>query len=183
MNREVTQEKFATFLAWLGPEAESAGEEYERLRRRLGLFFRQRGCRFPEELADETINRVILKLGEGRIENRMAYCYGVAKNVYRESLRGERRRAELDEAALAAPAPAPAPEETGPERECLDRCLAELPDENRDLIIRYFSEEKLAKVELHQCIAKSLQLTQTALRERIYRLKKRLTVCVRECMG
>ena len=178
MSREVTQEQFATFLAWLGPEAESAGEEYERFRSRLCLFFARRRCRFPEELADETINRVILKLGEERIENRMAYCYGVAKNVYRESLRGERRRAELDEAALAAPAP----EEPGLTHECLDRCLAELPDEGRDLIIRYFSEEKLAKVELHQCIAKSLQLTQTALRERIYRLKKRLTVCVRECM-
>jgi DNA-directed RNA polymerase specialized sigma24 family protein len=180
VSREVTQEQFATFLAWLGPEAESAGEEYERFRSRLCLFFARRRCRFPEELADETINRVILKLGEERIENRMAYCYGVAKNVYRESLRGERRRADLDEAALAAPAPA---EEPGLTHECLDRCLAELPDEGRDLIIRYFSEEKLAKVELHQCIAKSLQLTQTALRERIYRLKKRLTVCVRECMG
>ena len=181
MSREVTQEKFATFLAWLGPEAESAGEEYERFRSRLCLFFARRRCRFPEELADETINRVILKLGEERIENRMAYCYGVAKNVYRESLRGERRRAELDEAALAAPAPAT--EESGPERECLDRCLAELPEESRDLIIRYFSEEKLAKVELHRCLAEGLKLTQAALRVRIYRAKKSLTACVRECMG
>ena len=179
MSREVTQEKFAAFLAWLGPEAESAGAEYERLRERLRFYFSNRGCRFPEELADETINRVILKLEQERIENRMAYCYGVAKNVYRESLRRERRHAEIDEAALAAPAPA----EPGPERECLDRCLAELPAEGRDLLIRYFSEEKLAKVELHRSIAESFKLTQAALRMSICRLKKRLTVCVRECMG
>jgi DNA-directed RNA polymerase specialized sigma24 family protein len=109
----------------------------------------------------------------------MAYCYGVAKNVYRESLRGERRRAELDEAALAAPEP----EEPGLTHECLDRCLAELPDEGRDLILRYFSEKKLAKVELHRRIAESLKLTQTAFRMRIYRIKRELTACVRECMG
>jgi len=179
VSREVTQEKFATFLAWLGPEAERAGQEYERLRDRLRLYFSNRGCRFPEELADETINRVILKLDEERIENRMAYCYGVAKNVYRESLRRERRHAEFDEATLAAPAP----EEPGPERECLDRCLAELPAESRDLLIRYFSEEKLAKIELHRCLAEGLKLTQAALRVRVYRVKKMLTVCVRECMG
>jgi DNA-directed RNA polymerase specialized sigma24 family protein len=181
VSREVTQEKFATFLAWLGPETESAGEEYERLLFRLNLFFTRRGCRFPEELADETINRVILKLGEERIENRMAYCYGVAKNVYRESLRSERRRAELDEAALAA-APTTA-EEPGLWRECLDRCLAELPAEGRELLLRYFSAEGLPKVEMHRGIAESLKLTQAALRERVHRFKKRVTVCVRACMG
>jgi DNA-directed RNA polymerase specialized sigma24 family protein len=179
VSREVTQEKFATFLAWLGPGAESAGEEYERLRSRLRIYFGQRGCRFPEELADETINRVILKVGEERIENRMAYCYGVAKNVYRESLRRERRQTDLNEASLAAPAP----DGPGPAHECLDRCLAELPDEGRALLLEYFSAEKVEKVALHRGIAESLKLTQTALRERIYRFKKRLTGCVRECMG
>ena len=179
MSREVTQEKFAAFLAWLGPGAESAGEEYGRLLFRLRLFFSQRGCRFPEDLADETVNRVILKLGEERIENRMAYCYGVAKNVYRESLRRERRRAEIDEAALAAPAP----EEPGPARECLDRCLAKLPDESRDLIITYFSEEKLKKIELHRSMAERLNVTREAFRMRVYRVKHELTACVRECMG
>jgi DNA-directed RNA polymerase specialized sigma24 family protein len=179
VSREVTQEKFAAFLAWLGPEAESAGAEYERLRDRLRIFFGQRGCRFPEELADETINRVILKVGEERIENRMAYCYGVAKNVYRESLRRERRHAEFDEAALAAPAD----EGPGVARECLDRCLAKLPDESRDLIITYFSAERTEKVELHRSMAERLKVTQEAFRMRIHRTKRELTACVRECMG
>lgn len=179
MSTEVTQEKFAAFLAWLGPGAESAGEEYERLRDRLRVFFRRRGCRFPEELADETINRVILKVCEERIENRVAYCYGVAKNVYRESLRMERRRADIGEAVLVAPAP----EGPGLALDCLERCLAELPDESRALLLEYFSAEKVSKVELHRCIAESLKLTQPALRERIHRSKKRLTCCVRECMG
>src|SRR6185295_4961287 len=119
VSREVTQEKFAVFLAWLGPEAESAGEEYERLRFRLCTFFSQRRCRFPEELADETINRVIIKIGEEQIENRLAYFYGVAKNVYRESLRKERNHLDVDEVNVAAHVP----EEPDLSAECLDRCL------------------------------------------------------------
>ena len=179
MSREVTQEKFADFLAWLGPEAESAGEEYERLRFRLCTFFSQRRCRFPEELADETINRVIIKIGEEKIENRLAYFYGVAKNVYRESLRKERSHLNVDELHVAAP-PTPEPDFSA---ECLERCLAELPPESRNLILEYFSEVKHAKIELHRRISESFQLTQTALRMRVMRVKQKLAVCVRECLG
>lgn len=178
VSREVTQEKFAGFLAWLAPEAEGAGEEYERLRFRLCTFFSQRRCRFPEELADETINRVIEKVCEERIENKLAYCYGVARNVYRESLRKERDHLNVDELSIAAQAP----EEPDLSAECLDRCLANLPDENRDLIIKYFSEVKLAKIELHRRISESFKVTQTALRMRVMRIKQKLKTCVRECM-
>jgi DNA-directed RNA polymerase specialized sigma24 family protein len=178
VSREVTQEKFAGFLAWLAPEAEGAGEEYERLRFRLCTFFSQRRCRFPEELTDETINRVIAKVGEERIENKLAYCYGVARNVYRESLRKERDHLNVDELSIAAQAP----EEPDLSAECLDRCLANLPDENRDLIIKYFSEVKLAKIELHRRISESFKVTQTALRMRVMRIKQKLKGCVRDCM-
>ena len=85
--KEVTREKFASFLEWLSPDHDRAGEEYERLRFRLCTFFSQRRCSFADELADETINRVILKVSEEKIENKIPYCYGVAKNVFRESLR------------------------------------------------------------------------------------------------
>jgi hypothetical protein len=65
----------------------------------------------------------------------------------------------------------------------LDKCLAELPPESRDLILEYFSEVKLAKIELHKRISESFRVTQTALRMRVMRIKQKLTVCVRECMG
>jgi DNA-directed RNA polymerase specialized sigma24 family protein len=179
VKKEVTREEFASFLEWLSPEADAAGEEYERLRFRLCTFFSQRRCRFPDELADETINRVILKFNEGGIENRLAYCYGVARNVYRESLRRERRHLDIAEVSVAAAAPA----EQSFSGECLDRCLGELPQESRNLILDYFSEAKLAKIELHRRISESLKMTQTALRMRVMRIKQKLTVCVRECMG
>jgi DNA-directed RNA polymerase specialized sigma24 family protein len=179
LSKEVTREKFANFLEWLSPHAESAGEEYERLRFRLYTFFSQRHCGFPDELADETLNRVILKINEENIENRLAYCYGVAKNVYRESLRKERHHLNIDEVSIAANAPA----EQSFSSECLDKCLAELSTENRSLILDYFSEVKLAKIELHRRISEKLEMTQTALRMRVMRIKQKLKICVRECMS
>ncbi len=179
VNIEVTQEMFAGFLNWLCPGGEGAGEEYERLRFRLYTFFSRRRCRFPEELVDDTINRVMMKVAGENVENKLAYCYGVAKNVYRESLRKERKHLNIDEVTPAAPAPA----EQSFSGECLERCLAELTPESRNLILDYFSEVKLAKIELHQRISESLQVTQTALRMRVMRIKQKLKICVKECVG
>jgi DNA-directed RNA polymerase specialized sigma24 family protein len=178
-NKEVTPEKFAGFLQWLSPDDERAGEEYERLRFRLYTFFSQRRCSQADELADETINRVILKSSEEKIESKLAYCYGVAKNVYRESLRKQRVHLDIDEVTIAAESPV----EQSFSGECLDKCLAELSPESRNLLLDYFSEARLAKIELHRRISESLEMTQTALRMRVMRLKQKLKICVQECMG
>ena len=177
--KEVTREKFEKFLEWLNPDLDAAGEEYERLRFRLCTFFSQRQCRFADELADETINRVILKSSEEQIENKIAYCYGVARNVYRESLRSERTHLDIDEVVIAAKAP----EEQSFSSECLDKCLEKLPPDSRNLLLEYFSEAKLAKIELHRRISERLEMTQTALRMQVMRAKQKLKVCVQECMS
>lgn len=179
LSKEVTRENFADFLEWLSPGDEGAGEAYERLRFRLCTFFTQRRCRFPDELADETINRLMLKSAEEHIENKLAYCYGVAKNVYREALRQERHYLSVDEVTIAAPAPV----ERSFSEECLDKCLAELPTESRNLILEYFSEARLAKIELRRRISEGFAVTQTALRMRVLRVKQRLKLCVQECMS
>lgn len=149
------------------------------MRFRLCTFFSQRQCSFADELADETINRVILKSSAEKIESKIAYCYGVAKNVYRESLRKERTHLDIDEVSIAAKAP----EEPSFSRECLDKCLEKLSPDNRNLLLEYFSEAKLAKIELHRRISEGLETTQTALRMRVMRSKQKLKVCVQECMG
>jgi hypothetical protein len=177
--KEVTREKFASFLEWLSPDRDRAGEEYERLRFRLCTFFSQRQCSFADELADETINRVILKSSEANIESKIAYFYGVAKNVYRESLRKERIHLDIDEVQIAAAGP----EEQSFSRECLDKCLEKLAPDSRNLLLDYFSEAKLAKIELHRRLSESLKTTQTALRMKVMRNKQKLKICVQECMG
>lgn len=179
LEKEITQERFASFLEWLTPDSERAGEEYERLRFRLCRFFSLRHCNFADELADETINRVILKICAENIENKFAYCYGVAKNVYRESLRKERSHLDIDEVTVAVNTP----EQRSFSSECLDKCLERLPSDSRDLLLEYFSETQQKKIDLHQRISESLKMTQTALRMRVMRCKQKLKTCVQECMS
>ena len=179
MRAEITPESFARFLEWLSPDYERAGEEYERLRFRLHRFFSLRHCSFADELADETINRVILKSSTEEIENKLAYCLGVAKNVYLESLRKERTHLDIDEVQIAASAPA----QESFSSECLDKCLEKLPADSRNLLLKYFSEDRQKKIELRQRISESLKMTQTALRMRIMRIKQNLKTCVQECMS
>jgi len=179
VKKEVTRERFEGFLAWLSPDRDRAGDAYERLRFRLCTFFSQRRCSFADELADETINRVIIKIATESIENKMAYCYGVARNVYREFLRRDRPHVDIDEVTVAAREP----EEPSLSQECLDECLAKLSTERRDLLLQYFSKARRQKIELRRKISERLETTQTALRMKVKRAKDELRVCVQECMS
>src|SRR4051794_6059062 len=53
---------FNELLSWLDPDPEAAGRQYELIRQKLITLFTCRRCMFPEDLADETINRVTRKL-------------------------------------------------------------------------------------------------------------------------
>lgn len=178
-NRELTREKFLSFLEWLSPDLELAGEEYERLRFRLCTFFSQRQCSIADELTDETIDRVIRKASEEKIESKVAYCYGVAKNVYREWLRKQHPQVNIEDVPLAAKEP----EEPSFPRECLDKCMQELSPDSQSLLLEYFSEAKTAKIDLHRRISERLQMTQTALRMRVMRSKQKLKICIEQCMS
>ncbi len=176
--KEVTPEQFDLFLNWLCEDREKAGEEYERLRFRLMTFFSARRARFPEELADETINRVILKIGEEVIENKLGYLYGVAKNIFLESLRKEKDHLNIDEINIAARTEAPS--FSG---DCLNTCLGRLPADNRRFILDYFSESKSAKIALHREMSGMMETSIEAVRMRVVRIKRKLKVCVEDCMN
>ncbi len=180
--KELTTERFARFLAWLDPDRELAAAEYERLRFRLTAYFAFRKCLYADELTDETINRVALKIGAEVIENKNAYFYGVARNVFLESLRKEKRFVNIDEVVLPASSPEIniADRSTG---DFLERCLEELPSDSRSLILEYMSESKQAKIDLHKQLADRLKMSQTALRMRIVRIKQKLRLCLQDCMA
>ena len=174
--KEITAEKFANFLAWLNPKTDEAGADYERLRFRLITYFAGRNCRFPEDLADETINRVTLKINQVTIENKLGFCYGVAKNVLLESLRKEKDHLNIDEIQVAV-------KENQPQfsDHCLERCLQELSNENRKLILDYFSENKSAKITMRERVAETLEMSKGALRMKVMRIKQSLKKCLTEC--
>ncbi|HQU82714.1 MAG TPA: hypothetical protein PKY59_06305 [Pyrinomonadaceae bacterium] len=116
-----------------------------------------------------------MKIDEEIIENKTAYVYGVAKFVYLESLRKEKNHLNIDEMDYAEK-----PKDFGSEN-CLEKCLKELPSEKRDLILDYYSEEKQAKIDLHKQISEKLNLSKTALRMKILRIKQKLKNCLEEC--
>src|SRR6266498_451331 len=61
----LTQEAFDKLLLSLDSDRNSAGAIYSETRGKLTRFFEWRGCPFPEDHADETINRVAKRLVEG----------------------------------------------------------------------------------------------------------------------
>jgi DNA-directed RNA polymerase specialized sigma24 family protein len=96
----LTRESFEILLAQLDPDRERAGELYESIRRRLIRLFEWRGCACPEDLADETFNRVARKLAEGvKLVSADPYSYfcGVAHLRFKEvSRNAARERRALD---------------------------------------------------------------------------------------
>lgn len=181
--KKITPDRFAKFLAWLDPHAEKAGEEYERLRFRLMTFFSHRNCRYPDELADETINRVVLKLEEEVIEKKNAYFYGVARNVFLESLRREKVFLNVDNLQVRAAEDKKEDEEDSAYRTCLEKCLDKLPPARRKLILDYFSQSRRAKIDLRKKMSDTLNISKTALRMKVMRIKKKLRMCIEKCLA
>jgi DNA-directed RNA polymerase specialized sigma24 family protein len=175
----LTEEQFRRLLAWLGPDADAAGERYEFIRQGLITFFVNRRCLDAEDLADETINRVAEKLEwladsyEGEPER---YFYGVAKNVFLEYVR---RKRLPDSAARPPDAPAPLTEVY---HACLEACLKRLTPENRELILAYYAA-KTQKAGARRKLREQLSINAGALRARTFRVRAMLEKCVRDCMA
>jgi DNA-directed RNA polymerase specialized sigma24 family protein len=179
----LSAEALARFLACLDPDSDRAGEKYESLRLTLMKFFDWRGAQFPEEYADETINRVIRKLDEGEtFRDIPTYCQGVARLVLLEKLKGpESRRADFEELHHVALV-APDPEEKDEKQDCFERCLKELPVESRQLILQYYGDEKREKINRRLSMAERLGIPLNALRSRAQRIRNRLEECVNGCV-
>lgn len=185
---DLTEEALGKLLASFDADRERAGEKYEQVRRGLVYFFECRGSTFPEDHADETINRVARKLAVGeQIRDPYTYVYGVARLILLEIFkRRERERAALDNL------PAPVEEAPGDTEEdeaaresarCLRRCLDRLPAESRAFITQYYRGEKRAKIENRQRLAEQLRIPLNALRLRARRVREKLEVCVAQCLN
>jgi DNA-directed RNA polymerase specialized sigma24 family protein len=179
----LTREAWEKFLACLDRDAEKAGEKYEAVRLLLIKFFDWRGALYPEEYADETINRVIRKVDEGeRIQDLPTFCHGVARLVLLETLkRPENKRTDIEEitpSALVAPT---VDETSDPQQQCFYQCLQELPLESRSLIMQYYQDEKRDKIKKRLGLAQTLGIPLNALRSRAQRIRDKLEDCVHRC--
>jgi RNA polymerase sigma factor (sigma-70 family) len=174
---ELTKEEFDRLLAWLDSDREKAGVIYETIRCRLIKIFARRGCWEAENLADETINRVATKIESISTQytgNPALYFYGVARKIHHEYLR-------LRQRPLPEFSPVPNPFEDE-EYDCLDQCLEGVNVEDRDLILRYYLEDKRDKIDHRRQLAEELGIAINALRIRAHRIRKPLKKCVQECV-
>jgi DNA-directed RNA polymerase specialized sigma24 family protein len=181
-NREwvLTEEAFAKFLTCLDPDPARAGEKYEELRDALVKFLARRSAHFPEELVDETFNRVARRLDKGEaIRDLSAYCHRVAHGVFLQSLEHpSNKRVELGELKAIA---LQEPDATDLQLGCLDHCLSQLTVENRELIIEYYQDDRREKIDHRVALAESMGIQPNALRSRVRRLRVKLERCIRRC--
>ncbi len=187
-----TEGSLRQFLNWLDEGNDSAGERYLEMRRRLVSYFDRKNCDHPDDLADETLNRVMRRLEEeGSIDDTppARYCYIVAKFVFLEELRRPKRcesdfeRMDHLRSAVPTPQGGHASELALQEQmlESLDCCLKKLDPQDRELILNYYQGEQRAKIDARREIASRLGLTMNALSIRACRIRSRLEACLQNC--
>ena len=184
----LTEIAFARLLAWLDDGIESSGERYLEMRRRLVSYFERRNRLAADELADETFNRIAKTLEDaGVIATRppARYCYVVAKFVLLEDVRRERRLVALDDSHGTDAAWRARADETQVSQEQrldgLDRCLGELPTDQRQLIVEYYADADGRTIDRRRNLARRLGISMNALGIRAWRIRERLTACVNGC--
>lgn len=186
----LTQQAFDKLLACLNQDRALAAECYEKIRRKLITFFESRGCFSAEELTDTTINRVARRLSEGAelyAADPSGFFFGVARRVLQEHWDERSKSPVALDAILLTKEILQDPAELK-EREanlllveqqikCLEKCLEELPPDNRDLIIKYYQGESSIRINNRKKLAERFGIQVNTLRLRALRIREKLEAC------
>ena len=183
----LTQKDFDSLLEWLSANRDEAGVLYEKIREGLIRYFRFRGCEDPLTLADETINRVALKVStfdSAKDVKTITYFYGFASNVLLEYSRSNKNREISLDAEEFNPAHNLRAAEDLPDFECdcLEKCLAKLPREESAMVVEYYGKDKSEKFDMRRKLADAMNLKMPALHTRVFRIRNVLRECVEKCL-
>lgn len=158
----------------LEPDAPSVEEGFRRCRLKLIKFFAWRHCEDPDNLADETISRLLKNVRadlEISSDNPYSYVYAIAVNVFKEYLRVKKKGAmltQLDEAREIVVLPVT--------DDCKKQCFEQLSHDKRELLVHYYSGD-----EDRNEIASEQGLSLNALRLQVHRIKQGLRRCYEDC--
>ena len=173
-------------LTWLDPDRDLAAKKYREIYENLVKLFSWRGYYDAEELADEVINRVIVKakgFAETYVGDPALYFYGVAKNVLRERNRSQPNQPlSPNIQTVETQTEENEPSQAVQMRECLSKCLRALDRGDRDLVLTYYQETKQPKIAFRKTLAEQLRIETNALRVRVYRIRARIKKCVEDCL-
>jgi DNA-directed RNA polymerase specialized sigma24 family protein len=185
---------FERLLNWMDGAVSSDGQRYLEMRQRLVGYFDRKGCLNPDELADETLNRVARRLEEEDLteaETPARYCYIVARFVFLESLRNAGKNVagihNVRPEGLGDDAQDPETEYQKQVEEkmltCLEECSHKLEPLNREIIIRYYEGSARTKIDGRRALAEELGISVNALTIRACRIREKLEICIRKCIG
>jgi DNA-directed RNA polymerase specialized sigma24 family protein len=175
----LSPEELAALLGALATDRDAAGRAYEALREKLIATFARRGCHCPEDLADETINRVARKIAGGEAVQRVpGYAVTVARYIWLEFQNRPAAITGLDtELPVGAPDPAlldgdPAERQV----EALQHCLGRLPLPQKVLFVDYHRDGDHTRNR--QRLADRHRITLNTLRIRVHRIRRGLQECI-----
>lgn len=163
------------------------GTGYQLIRIKLNRYFEWQSCCAAEELADETIDRVAKKITHGQqIENLGGFFYGVARLVLKEFQRKEQKQQRAFANLPTSTEDVDNNEEDDAAEvrlECNKKCLKDLTDIDRDLIVAYCQPDGRSKMERRQDLATKLGIKRENLRLKVYRIREKLDKCVADCLS
>jgi DNA-directed RNA polymerase specialized sigma24 family protein len=178
-----TPEAWVKFLLLLNADEEAAGARYENIRKRLILYFECRKVLEAEDLADETITRVIKRNSEGvQIDEVLSYCYGVARIVLKEWYARKRRTDRFQQELLRFSDPfALGIDECEPNLllQIFDECMDKQSAESRQFILSYYDDSGRAKIDKRKSLAEKLGISRNATTLRAFQIRKKLENCIK----
>lgn len=163
---------FEALLARLAADRDVAAAEYSLLARRLAEFFAWRGVVDCEALADEVLDRVASKVAAGeQILHLRGFAYGVARRVLLEWRRQELRRRSSEPELRARLSTPPDGDRVERQLALLERLLADLPEESRELILTYYRGDGSRASSARRGLAAGLGMSYNALKTRAHRIR------------
>jgi DNA-directed RNA polymerase specialized sigma24 family protein len=174
---QLTKERLEALLDALDMNREKAISAYETMQKKLIKYFEWNGCWRAEECADETIDRVAMKIEELgkqiRAADKFSFALGVAIHVLQEYAKQARNLVADDGRATKVAND----DHEASESEMitlLKECIEWLVPKQRDLIRRYYweSDQRVA-------LAEELGLTMNGLYTEAFRVKEALHDCMK----
>ena len=168
------QGSLARLLTVLNTDRDQAGVEYCRLLRRLTEFFRRRGEPSPAEAADQTLDRIAVRLSIGeRIDHLERYSMRVARFVGLERYRRRNREREAVVRYWEEQEATTLPDTCEFSRHSY--CLSRLAKHEQSLLFEYYREcMGCTRFQLRRELASRLGISISQLRLRVHRLCRKL---------